>query len=167
MKQLEAPVPNTRLTSVHSIHFSGVDGCGPFLLRPIITSDDPESPRKSKRVMKFYILKFVFSYFRCLDLEVLVVPISTENIPQEIQRFTARRGKIDFFRTQLAAAKSKLININQSTSIPRLELSATVLLDTLATRCKKSFPFIPKENVILNSDWQLSNLTLDTLERSI
>ena len=37
-------------------------------------------------------------------------------------------NNIFIFRTQLAAAKSKMININQSTSIPRLELCSVVLL---------------------------------------
>ena len=52
----------------------------------------------------------------------------------------------------MVASKGKLINVNQSTSIPRLELCDAVLLDKLATKVRKSFPYIPKENVILNTD---------------
>ena len=56
------------------------------------------------------------------------------------------------FRTKLVVSKGKLINVDQSTSIPRLELCAAVLLDKLATKVRKSFPYILKENIILNTD---------------
>ena len=96
MKQLEAPLLNTKLNSAHPFQFSGVEGCGLFLLCPTIPSHDPETPEKSRRVIKFYILQFVHFYYRCLLLEVLVAPISTNNVLQAIQRLTARRRKIDF-----------------------------------------------------------------------
>ena len=63
---------------------------------------------------------------------------------------TGRNPQI--FRTKLVASKSKLININQSTSIPRLELGAAMLLDKLPAKVRKPFPFIPKENFILNTE---------------
>ena len=63
---------------------------------PTIPSDDPENPKKSRRVIKFYILQFVCFYYRCLHLEVLIAPIFAKNVLQAIQRFVARKGKIDF-----------------------------------------------------------------------
>ena len=116
MEQLEAPLPNTMLNSAHAFQYSGVNGCRPFLLCPTIPSDDPKNPRRSRRVIKFYTLQFVCFYYRFLHLEVLVAPISAENVLQAIQRFVSRRRKTDFLYSEnhqsFIAARAQISKLN-------------------------------------------------------
>lgn len=95
MKQLEVPLPNTRLNNAHPFQLSGVDGCGLFLLCFSIPSPESETPRRSRRMMNFYIIQFVYFNYRCIHFEVLMAPISHENVLQVIHRFVSRRDAID------------------------------------------------------------------------
>ena len=158
MRQLEAPLPNTRVNSAHPFQYSGVDGCGPFLVCPTIPSDDPENPKKSKRVIKFYILQFVFFYYRCLHLEVLIAPISAENVLQAIQRFVARRGKIDFWYSDnhqsFLAARTQISKLHEALQSRKVIDSTTT--DPLNIKWVTSTPQNPNTNAVNEASVKIS-----------
>ncbi|XP_055633126.1 uncharacterized protein LOC129773538 [Toxorhynchites rutilus septentrionalis] len=84
IQQATADLPNSRVTSSRPFSVSGVDYCGPILLR---------GPHRRAGPVKAYIALFVCFSTRAVHLE-LVSDLSTAAFLAALKRFIARRGKV-------------------------------------------------------------------------
>ncbi|XP_055632494.1 uncharacterized protein LOC129772975 [Toxorhynchites rutilus septentrionalis] len=83
-QQIMAPLPSVRITPARVFSHSGMDYCGPFLVRPL-------SGRGAS--VKIYVALFVCLVVKAVHLEV-VSDLSSAACINAVKRFVARRGRV-------------------------------------------------------------------------
>ncbi|XP_062542316.1 uncharacterized protein LOC134210285 [Armigeres subalbatus] len=82
--QIMAPLPSVRLKPARAFTYSGMDYCGPFLVRPLIGKGSS---------VKVYVSLFVCLVVKAVHLEV-VSDLSTAACINAVKRFIAYRGRV-------------------------------------------------------------------------
>ncbi|XP_055634284.1 uncharacterized protein LOC129774549 [Toxorhynchites rutilus septentrionalis] len=82
--QIMAPLPSVRLRPARAFTYSGMDYCGPFLVRPLIGKGSS---------VKVYIALFVCMVVKAVHLEV-VADLSSAACINAVKRFIAKRGRV-------------------------------------------------------------------------
>lgn len=83
-QQIMAPLPSSRIRPARPFFYSGMDYCGPFLVRPLVG-------RGASR--KVYVALFVCMVVKAVHLEV-VYDLTSVSCINAIKRVVARRGRI-------------------------------------------------------------------------
>ncbi|XP_058816557.1 uncharacterized protein LOC131679826 [Topomyia yanbarensis] len=79
-----APLPSVRVTPARAFAYSGLDYCGPFLVRPLVGRGAS---------VKIYVALFVCLVVKAVHLEVVAVLTSVACI-NAVKRFVARCGRV-------------------------------------------------------------------------
>ncbi|XP_058448656.1 uncharacterized protein LOC131428628 [Malaya genurostris] len=82
--QQMAPLPSRRVTPARAFAYSGLDYCGPFLVRPLIGRGAS---------VKIYVALFVCLVVKAIHLEV-VADLTSVACINAVKRFVSRRGRV-------------------------------------------------------------------------
>ncbi|XP_058817780.1 uncharacterized protein LOC131681089 [Topomyia yanbarensis] len=82
--QQMAPLPSVRVTPARAFAYSGLDYCGPFLVRPLVGRGAS---------VKIYVALFVCLVVKAVHLEV-VADLTSVACINAVKRFVARRGRV-------------------------------------------------------------------------
>ncbi|XP_058816162.1 uncharacterized protein LOC131679450 [Topomyia yanbarensis] len=82
--QQMAPLPSVRATPARAFAYSGMDYCGPFLVRPLVGRGAS---------VKIYVALFVCLVVKAVHLEV-VADLTSVACINAVKRFVARRGQV-------------------------------------------------------------------------
>ncbi|XP_055706055.1 uncharacterized protein LOC129803485 [Phlebotomus papatasi] len=83
LQQIMSQCHSSRVTASFPFYHTGVDFCGPFLIKPLV---------RSQTRVKVYIALFTCMAIRAVHLEV-VTALTTEAFIASLRRFIARRGR--------------------------------------------------------------------------
>ncbi|XP_055623684.1 uncharacterized protein LOC129767089 [Toxorhynchites rutilus septentrionalis] len=143
-QQIMAPLPSVRVTPARVFEFSGMDYCGPFLVRPL--------SGKGASV-KMYVGLFVCLVVKAVHFEI-IADLSSAACINAVKRFVARRGRVRELHCDNGTA---FVGADRELRLLRKEFLRQLDAEEWTTYCLESgiiFRFIPARSPHFGGIWE-------------